>query len=187
MPAPRGNARQHKRPGRGLVQPVFKPTAQHAPGVGERIAPSLPGDHKNATQAPIGGLGQECRDLPRGIPARESVQVQPGVPDRNPAPAQRDRLTPVQPIERADPDPSGRGTGLASLPAGPAGTHALPDDSLLDQALSLLKPLHVGHPPLEIVLSRFARVGARLHITQTNTGPGTTPIRSRSSRLPDGW
>ena len=59
----------------------------------------------------MGGLGQERRDLPCSIPARASVQVQPGV-DSNSAATQRDRLTPVQPIERTDPDPSWRGTGL---------------------------------------------------------------------------
>ena len=131
MPAARGNARHDQRAGRRLVQPRFKPTAKHAPGIGERVAPPLTGDHENATQAPMSGLGQECRDLPRGIPAREAVQVQPGV-DRNPAATQRDRLAPVQPVERADSDPSGRGTGVTSFPAGPAGTHALPDDRLLD-------------------------------------------------------
>ena len=122
----------------------------------------------------MGGLGQECRDLPRSIPARESVQVQPRV-DRNPAATQRDRLTPVQPIERANPDPFRRGTGLTSFPSGPTGVHTLPDDRLLDQAPSLRTPLHIGHPPLEIVLSRLVRVGARLHVIQSNTGLRSAP------------
>ena len=120
MPAARGNARKDQRAGGGLVQPGFESASQHAPGVGERVASSLPGDHQNATQAPMGGPGQERRDLPGGIPARESVQVQPCV-DRNSAATQRDRLTPVQPIEHADPDPFGRRTGLTSLPTGPPG------------------------------------------------------------------
>lgn len=116
----------------------------------------------------MGGLGQERRDLPCSIPARASVQVQPGV-DRNSAATQRDRLTPVQPIERTDPDPFWRGTGLTPLPTGPAGAHTLPDDCLLDQAISLREPFHIGHPPLEVVLSRFVRVGWLLHVIQTNT------------------
>ena len=174
MPATRGHARQDKRAGSGLVQPGFEPAAQHAPGFGERIAPSLPGNHQNATQAPMRGLGQECRDLPRSIPVRESVQVQPRL-DRNPAATQRDRLTPIQPIERTDPDPLGPGTGLTSLPARPTGVHAIPDDSFLDQAPSVRKPLHIGHQPLEIVLSRFVRVGASLHVIQSSRGLRPAP------------
>ena len=131
MPAACGNAPKNQRAGRGLVQPGLESASQHTPGVGERVASPLPGDHQDATQAPMGGLGQERRDLPRSIPARASVQVQPGV-DGNSAATQRDRLTPVQPIERTDPDPFGRGTGLTSLPTGPAGAHTLPDDCLLD-------------------------------------------------------
>ena len=124
----------------------------------------------------MGGLGQERRDPTRSIPARESVQVQPGV-DRNSAATQRDRLTPVQPVERTDPDPFGvRGTGLTFLPTRPTGAHTLSDDSLLHQALSLRKPLHVGHPPLEFVLSCFVRFGVRLHVIQTNTGSRPAPI-----------
>jgi len=58
----RGHARQHKRAGSGLVQPPFEFPAQHAAGLGERIAspgeriaspgeritPSLPGNDEDA-------------------------------------------------------------------------------------------------------------------------------------------
>ena len=84
MSALRGHAREHERAGCGLVQPFLKCPAQGAPGLGERIAPSLSGNDEDAPVAMPGGPGQERSHLAPSFSACESMQVQPTV-DRNSA------------------------------------------------------------------------------------------------------